>query len=262
MKSYQRVPRQNFKKQQVFHIKLYFLLLIIILFIVGLVYAIFYSSIFKIKTIEIQNNNRLSKEVVLSYIKPLIFKTKISNFLGANNILAWPQGKINFDQIPISQIIIDKQWLKKSISVKVTERERFAIWCVLNDQKCYWIDKNGIVFDEAPVTEGGLLNTISDLSENQLTFGKKVIDERFINNLIYILDNFPKTKLLVKKIYFNRDLEELNIETYDGFYILFSLRFNPVFNIQALQNLISKENLKNIEYFDLRVEKKIYFKKN
>lgn len=258
----QGVPRRNFKKQRVFHIKLYFLLLIIILLIIGLVYVVIYSPIFRIKTIEVQNNNRLSEDLVLSYIKPLIFKTKLSNFLGVNNILAWPQGKINFDQIPISQIIIDKQWLRKSISIKVIERERFAIWCISNNQKCYWIDKNGIVFDEAPVTEGGLLNTISDLSENQLTFGKKVIDERFINNLNSILDNLSKAKLLIKKTDFNRGLEELKVETYDGFYILFSLRFNPVFNIQALQNLISKENLKNIEYFDLRVENKVYFKKN
>lgn len=252
--------RQHNKKSLSLRIKLYFTFLILTLLVIGIFYLVFFSRFFKIKEIKVENNKRLTKDEILTFIKPVVFKSWLINFLGEHNILAWKNQDINLSATLLGGATIKREWANRTITIDAQERQWFAVWCILDGQKCYWVDKYGVIFDEAPLTEGSLIPVVFDSQKNDLVLGTKTMEDRFINDLDIILNNLPKIGFLIKKTAIDRDLEEVRVQIYNGPDILFSLRFNPEINIGALNTLNQKNDLKNIEYIDLRAENKLFIK--
>lgn len=244
------------KRKRIFRIKFYFLFLLVALLLIGIFYLSTYSSLFKIKDILIENNKFLTNEEVLIGLKQNVLSTFFGGQAGFENLLAWPSGRIKLSNPAILYVNIEKQWLKRSIKVEVNERKRFAIWCTSQATNCYWIDSRGFVFADAPITEGSLVFTVFDSRDSNFFLGSRVEEDRFVGNLISILENFYKTGFEVKRITFNKELEEIRVDTIDGPAFLFSTRFDSSKNI----DLISGLDLKNTEYVDLTVENKIFYK--
>jgi len=242
------------KRKRAFRIKLYFSFLLLALLLLGIFYLAAYSSLFRIKDILISNNKFLTNEEVLMSLKQKVLSTSFGGQAGFENLLAWPSGEVTISDPAVLNVNIEKEWLSRTIKIKVSERERFAIWCNSQANVCYWIDKQGFIFADAPVTEGSLVFTIFDMSDLNLFMGSRVEEDRFAGNLISILENFYKTGFEVKKITFDRGLEEIHIETIDGPVFRFSTRFDSSKNIDLLKDLIKDLNFKKIEYIDLTVD--------
>lgn len=247
------------KKRTAFRFKIYLAGFGLAILMLGLGYALVYSPVLKIDKFVIQDSERLSDESVLAILKPLVLKSRIANFLGWHNFLAWSKGEVDVSGTALLTAEIDKGWLTRSIIIEVKERERFGIWCIKNE-RCYWMDKSGVVFEEAPLTEGGLILKVYDSQKSELSLGSQIVDDRFINNLIVILENLNDLNISVKKIIFNRQLQELEVDAYNGPEIFFSIRFNPTLNINSLKKLSETLNFSRIDYIDLRVENRVYYK--
>lgn len=247
----------------------------------GLIYILVYSPIFRVDQFTFQGNKRLSNEAVMAIIRPLIFQGRIANFLGWNNFLSWPNGGVDVSGTAFLEAMVYKDWLTRSITIAVQERERFGIWCVnpslLEDRPsskprasqsskseggeiCYWIDEEGVMFEEAPLTEGTLILKVRDIKNPRLAIGFQVLEDRFINNLIAILKNLKDFNFAVENLILDRELQELKVETYDGLLVLFSIRFDPQLNINSFKELQGILDFKKIKYIDLRVENRIYYK--
>lgn len=246
------------RKRRSSYFKVFFIILGITALGAGTIYTIIYSPIFQVDDYIIENNRRLPSETVLGFLKPLVLKGAISRLLGEDNFLIWPKGGLDVSGTPLLSASIEKNWLDRSIKVSIQERELFAIWCVQKDA-CYWLDQNGLAFEEAPETEGSLILKVYD-SRQEALLGAKVLEDRFLGNLLMILSNLKKINLPVKKITFDRELQELRAETYDGPALLFSVRFNPQLSIESLDSLLKTLDLKKLSYIDLRVENRIYYK--
>lgn len=244
------------KRKRAFRIKYYFLFLLLALLLVGIFYLAAYSSVFKVKDIVIENNKFLTNDQILIGLRQRVLGTSFGGQAGFENLLAWPSGTIEISDPAILNVNIEKEWLSRTIKVDVNERQRFAIWCTSQESNCYWIDRQGFVFADAPVTEGSLVFTIFDLSDESLFPGSRVEEDRFVGNLISVLENFYKTGFEVKKITFDKELEELHIETIDGPVFWFGTRFDSAKNL----HLIKSMDLKKIGRVDLTVEDKMYIK--
>jgi len=112
----------------------------------------------------------------------------------------------------------------------------------------------------APDTNGYLIIKIQDFLEKTPILGTKIIDERLTANFIKIIESLKNSDLRVKEFVIDHLLQELKTETQEGVKILFNLRFDPEFGISALKSLRGEVSFKNIEYIDLRVENRIYYK--
>jgi len=244
------------KRRRVFRIKLYFIGFFIALILIGLFYLVVCSSVFQIKDLAIKNNKLLSDSDVLAILKQNIIGTDFGGIAGFKNILAWPSGYLKVSNPAVSDFNIKKQWFKRIITVEVNERERFAIWCTAESKSCYWIDREGLVFADAPITEGSLVFTVFDSQEGDLFPGAKVEEDRFVANLISILENFHETGFEINKIKSDRALKEIRITTSNGPLFIFSTRFDCAKNFALIKDL----NFKNTEYVDLTVDDKIYYK--
>ena len=102
--------------------------------------------------------------------------------------------------------------------------------------------------------------TIQDNGEATVVLGKKVVEGRFSENLIKVLLGILDLRPPIKTIIFDRRLQEVQVSAYEGPDFLFSIRFNPELNLASLKSLKEKNGLKGIQYVDLRVENKIFYK--
>jgi cell division septal protein FtsQ len=247
------------RKHRFFYFKFFLIIFGIVALAAVLLYLVIYSPIFQVDKFIVENNKRISDEQVLAFINPKIMNNVMAKFLGKNNFLTWSEGAIDVSNTPLLTAKVDKDWLNRSIKISVQERELFGIWCIQNGV-CYWLDQNGLAFEEAPETEGSLILKIYDKDKTETLLGSKIIEDRFLKNLLALLVNLKKMDLPIKKIVFDRKLQELLIEMYEGPDLMFSIRFDPALMFNSLQSLLKSLDLKKINYIDLRVENRMYYK--
>ncbi|NCN53164.1 hypothetical protein GW950_01730 [Candidatus Wolfebacteria bacterium] len=239
-------------------IRAYFILLGMGLFFVLITYAVVYSPLFQIREFNISGTDRLSNESTIKLLRPLILTTRVKNFLGIDNLLVWNNDDMDLSKTALLELNIDRDWLNQSVNIKLKYREQFAIWCSTGD--CFWIDETGTAFEIAPQTEGSLILIVHDDSEKSIILGDKIMNEEYITHAIDILSGTSEMRFPIKKINFNRKLQELSFENYSGPDFVFSTRFNPELNLAALKSLKEKVGLDGIENIDLRVENRLYYK--
>ena len=146
---------QQNKQNRKSRIKIYFSILILLLMFLLVFYIFIYSPIFQIREFHITGSKKISNSDVIKILLPLVLESKTENFFGYKNLLSWDESKINFSKTAILEAQIKRDWLRQSIDIDIKERERLAIWCD-SFNNCYWIDENGILFEESPNTEGSL----------------------------------------------------------------------------------------------------------
>lgn len=221
--------------------------------------------------------------------------SEISYFLGPDNILSWNTNKLpNSDLFwkkyaAISQIRIKKNYFKRTIEVDYTKRERYGVWCLFGqttsanpksasssisvvvsstaaiaapmNERCFWFDDEGIVFSQTPHIEGSLIYRIYDYTGRGLSLGDAVLNNRLLPNLFKIFNFLDQFNFNVRSLRLDDlALEEISANQVASAtpQVYFSLRFDPAFALQPLQQL--KSTLGNIRYIDLRVENRIYYK--
>lgn len=251
--------RQNQKTGQRARIKFYFIGGGAALLLIGLIYVLLYSPVFKIRSFVISGMEYHSDQDILKIIEPLVFNTRLKNFLGSRNLMAWNISNPDISRTALAGAIIERDWLRQAVNIKVKERERLAIWCDTSND-CDWIDNSGMATEKAPQTEGSLIITIYDNAADRIIQGSRVLEGRFIGNLISAINGIAAMKLPIKKITYDGRLQEIHVENYSGPDLFFSVRFDPTQNIASLHTLREKTDLNKIGYIDLRVENRLYYK--
>lgn len=190
-------------------------------------------------------------------------------------MLSWPDGQIaasGLRYLPqLAAVSISKNYFGHSINISVTEREPFAIWCEMPqmdaagnpaaNETCFWFDASGVIFEKAFDTEGSALLAVHDYSQAGLGLAQKILPDAFIANFMSIADVLKQSGLAVKEVALKDiSLQEIDVSTYGGPDVYFSLRFGAADDLPVLQNLMAKPNFKNLQYVDFRVENRAYYK--
>ncbi len=263
------------------------------LFFVFLVY-IFRLDNLNINEIKIIGNKNIDTETLKSAVKEQI-TGKYLWFFPKTNILYYPQNTIKnkletkFKRLKdISLTIKDN----KILEVYLIERNAKYIWCgtkfpeallmkssaskasgIASAEKCYFLDENGYLFDEAPYFSGEVyfkFYGLTNLDANNLlgsyfsfqNFQKLIFFKERLQNIglkpttLYISENgdikiflSEKTSFMKPEIIFkiNSDFEKIaeNLET--------------ALNTEPLQSNF-KNRYSSLLYIDIRFENKVYYK--
>ncbi len=108
-----------------------------VVFFLGLVgtgWLFISSPLFQIKKIDITGNNLVAHADVISLLHAKIFSGAWWKLLlGAENILVWPDTLVNANDMvfypAIKTVSISKNYFRRTVSVKVHEREPIGVWC-------------------------------------------------------------------------------------------------------------------------------------
>jgi len=254
--------RERRRHRRILKLKIYGGIAAFFVLLIGIGYLIVYSPLFRVTRISADSKQINADEIVENLRSLFANQSKIAQFLGPDNILIWNNEKIgeilkNYPQI--TELTIEKDYLEREIKVIVKEREKLGIWC---EASCWWFDKAGIIFDEAPSVEGNLIYKISDFSGQSLKFGESVLKENFFPNLVKIFEVLEKSDLKIKSLRLERlELQEIIADSPGNSLpkIYFSLRIDPGFSLSALESF-KNLGLEKIEYIDLRVENRAYYK--
>ena len=272
MKSY--FDEKEIKKQKfIFKLKLYGILIVFLFLLAGAGYLTAYSSFFKINSIALidaENKQANANEIIKDLKDSFNGKSKLTSFLGADNILIWqnkPDETFFKNHPKIVDLAIRKDYLERKIEIDMDEREKLGVWCktTTNNQElitnnCWWFDENGVIFEEAPIVEGEMIYKIIDSSNRELALGDRILDENLFNNLILIFKTLERAGLNLKTLRLeNLSAQEVIAESPLTPKIYFSLRFDPDFSLSVFENL-KKTDLEKVEYLDLRIKNRAYYK--
>ena len=229
----------------------------------GIVYFFLFSEIFKIKNIEINQIKIIDLNIVKSGLENILKQGSVLGFLVvSDNILFMPSERINNflkDFPAIESFSWKKNIFSRSLKVDIKERENIGILRQKED-KNYYFDKNGILFIEAPSSEGGMFLIIENELNYNFNLGNRILEMEPFNNLISII-NFLNDNFQLHHIKLQLDKIEIVASLVNSHQILFYLETDNLNQIHSVLSYFVKNNFDfNLEYLDLRYLPNVYYK--
>jgi hypothetical protein len=265
---------------------IYFIFLGIFVFIVRL-------PAFQEDRIVVNGNTTVPSSQIVDLLQGNIINHHwINALLGINNMLIWPSSlpSTTLSMVPqLASLNISKDYFLHTITIAVTERQPFAVWCfvgsdgsmadaeaianteanalsslmsdTLGNESCFWFDQQGTLFEPTLDTEGGLTTVVHDYTGDKPAIGATVLPAEFTPNLISIINAVKESGLAIQDIALHDlSLEEIDITTINGPDVYFSLRFPADNDIPVLESLMAKPGFNKLQYIDFRVENRAYYK--
>lgn len=264
MRSHYRTKKLE-KKQKWRKIRRWIFLTGGVLLLLAVLRSFLIGNVFQIKNITVQSELPINETEIIDQAKAQVISSFFGGILGSNHYLSWPK-EIKNENPELATLEIEKNWKEKTITIIPTQRRTYLTWCTVegeNQTTCYWVDQEGIIFDNAPIAEGNFITTIYDYAENPkpIIIGDSSIAQTSFEYIKNILNTYKKLDLSIEKIILNRDLEEFHVKIRESGTVLFSLRFDPTINaLPALEKLYTERNFSKLNYLDLTVDGRAFYK--
>jgi len=240
-----------------FNTKLYLQILILVF----LVYFFVYSDTFKIKKIEIQGSDLISKEELTS---------TINNYLGRwtfflipkNNLIYLGKGSIKNEiqkNFSLESIELDRGWQ----TLKVTLKEKISYLIINNHKNFYYAGLDGTIIKQITELEASKRSQLLPVVniDKDLNIGDQVFSDKKVN-FILELDKEIKEQKLKAKNYEDRGVMEVSAVFTEDWKAIFSLESDIPNSVENLKLILERKiaDRKNLEYIDLRMGDKVYYK--
>ena len=256
-------PKKNIFPQVVF-ISATFIFFSLIL------YLLFFSQLLMVKTINIQGNKDLKKSIILEKIQTVLNGKQLGIFK-KNNLLLIKKQKItdylltNFKQIRNVQVI---KIFPTELEIKINERKPTLIIC--SDNNCYLLDEKGQAyanFNYSTKNKNSQLPILADQSNQNNKIGEYVLTKDYLNYILEIKNELFK-EVGIRISYpiktFSLVSGDIRVTTQAGWKIYFNREINLTKEIGMLRlvlnNEISEQQRKDLDYIDLRVDNKVFYK--
>jgi len=235
------------------------------------VYILFFSSLLSINSIDVSGTENINP-IDISSTASAAMEGKYFNIFKKNNIILLSSGSIQKALLnkfrKIDNLEITKKFPDKLL-IKIKERESSLVLC--SGEPCYVIDNKGQAYAMADfvANEFGEQNLIvlRDLSQKIIIMQDVALDQGLIG---YVSD--IKSRLLNDlDIEIKQEIStptfvsgDLRVETADGWRIYFSEDIGIDKEIEMLKtilnNSLDKDKKNNLDYIDLRLDNKVYYK--
>jgi hypothetical protein len=269
---YSGVPRKEKSKERSRFSRFLFWLLTLV-FLGVCAYLLFFSPLLEVETISVDGNESISSEEVVFRAQEAISGNYYWYF-PKNNIFFVNKQEIdsalrkNFNRLEL--VAIEKKF-PKAVLVKVKERQPEMVWC--SGGVCYLIDKEGLAYTGAGGTDEEMNSsnflTVVDDNSRPVDIGKTTIGKDFIEYLkqmdaviandlkLEIEGNYHTPALASGEVF-------VRVKEGDGWTLKLSSGIFPDETKKIIQTLFDKEldgeKRKNLDYLDLRVKGKVYYK--
>ena len=239
------------KKKSIFQSRFFWIFLLALIFLGTAFYFIIFYQYFQVKEFRISGNNKINSQDIETLVKEktgqrlLFFQTKSIFFVSAKNIT-----QSLLKKYPIIEQASLKKEYPATLIIEIEERSPVAVFC---QEDCFFIDKNGVIFDWGP-REYDLV--IEAQNKEDSCLGKNIIAQDKLNSILEIRDKL-KTNLNINPAKFLiKENDRIDVKTAEGWDIYFDLR-NPIdWQLTKLSLVLEKEippeKRGDLEYIDLR----------
>ena len=272
-------------------VKIFFIVLLIFSFLSLVYWFLFLSPRLQIKEITIKGFNQdFSKKIELilkqnnlrftPFLIYEIFPQYIENNKSYISFIYSDLKNFILKQHPeIEEMDMDLDIKKGILTVNIKQRVIDFLLCnqyetvLLNqdesvllkeDRDCYYMDKNGVIFEKALETQGSFINQIVFLKAEKRFLGDEVISRDKLEKLdkIFILAKSEESPISIDFLEIKEeDFSSLKIVVNKGFYIFYNLSddFSEVLKIiVGIKEQKTDNDFSNLEYIDCRYLPKVY----
>lgn len=284
---------QRKKKKRKLPLKIIFFGGLFFCLLSGLTYFLIWSPFLWVEKIEVESLTLDISETLRSEIIEIAQSNLAEKFwriIPQKSIFLTQNNKIKEDILAqfseIREVVIYREM--SELRIVVEERENIGVWCqvrqVVNDSdeiatsspetnireisKCFYIDKEGIIYQESPLMSGSLILNIYSAKNQSADIRAQVVSPELIDYILQIRKILPKIKtangLSLKAVDFEIvSMEDLRVTTFEGWQIY----FNPAYSIDSHLNTLQlvleeqiKEDYNSLEYIDLRIKGRVYYR--
>ena len=171
----------------------------VVVLILGLAVFTLVSPQFRVQAIDIEGLQTLSEDEIRTHSKKFLQERAIRllgiTLLPRDNILLIPTKALaqsllsTFPKIARARI---KRALPNRLTLTISERTASAIWCSL--QECFWMSRDGVIFEPAPRVSGTVVLSILDERESQdIKLGSAPLSPRTVDFIAFIDSKFFET---------------------------------------------------------------------
>jgi hypothetical protein len=244
------------------------ILLFIFIFLIAAVYALFFAKLLDVRTIKITVPEGVSQTDLNAAINKWL-DAGFWKLTRRNDILFFSGTRLSDQlakQFPELDSIVVNKHLPHSLELSVSKRKPAGIWCLsVAAGGCFYFDKNGVAYAEATPTVGFLILNVNDSRNNLIKLGDKVASHVWVDNIILAKELLVKIGLDTSEFDIPVDsFDEFDAKTAYGWPVIFSDQTDITRQINSLAQFL-KEKLtptqtKTLEYVDLRIQDRIYYK--
>lgn len=192
-----------------------------------------------------------------------IFNQKKFVFLKSRNYFIFPEDKMRAEILEtfpkIGEVIVKKN--SETIEITVEERGMIGVWCSMGE--CFYFDKKGVIFEQAPKSTGSLILAVEDARNFDHNLGDTVLTSAEVTFLEeargLISRNFP----FDAQLFIITQKSEFEILTSENWRVFLNKKESPQYQLSNLKYLLDEE-IKNrrreLDYVDLRLGNRVYYK--
>jgi len=253
-------------------------LFIFTIIVTALYFVLFFPKI-QVSYIEVSGNQRIEskeiKDLVLSNLNKKLLSIGFFN-ISSRSIIITDTKKIIKDilvKFPMVENIDIKKKFPDGVNLTIRERASFAVFCsdskaIENprlqnrdqNEKCFSIDKNGVIFEEIQNTSQDMILSQSD--NKDVFIGESVIDKNIINIVSKVKDNLSNSfQINIKEVFVSNPLV---FKTSENWKIYFDPTKDIDLQITKMNSLLDNEititERKNLQYIYLQYEDRAYYK--
>ncbi|MEK7507009.1 MAG: hypothetical protein AAB585_00500 [Patescibacteria group bacterium] len=238
------------------------------------VYLLFFAGLFEIRAVEINGSADSVKadteQVVSSWLdeKSFVFRHR------SNSVIFSPaqlSAKL-IGSLPRIESLEIRRESRHKLKINIIERRPIGVWCLTWKQECYFFDKNTVAYEKAGVSEGFILTLVNDRREREMKIGSAVASKDWLNNIIGAKELLQKNGLEIASFSIpDNSLNEFSARVVEdrsdaraNWQILFNNGTNIPQQINSLINLLKNKLTKGqrakLQYVDLRIQDRIYWK--
>lgn len=243
----------------------------LIFFFGTVVYALFFSAFLTITSFKISGEEHISEGDILDIIKPAL-SGKALGVVNKNNLLLVEKGNLRRDILEkfrqIRTVEVRKEF-PSELDVHLVERIPTLLFQGANGW--FIVDENAIAYDTVDPNAEGIakydLLRLTDSDGKNVELGTAATSEAYIDYVIRIREKMKNdTEIPIGNDFQTPSLisKDIRVKTQDGWGIYFNENIDLDKEIEMLNAVlnheIDKSQRADLEYIDLRIDNKVYYK--
>lgn len=253
------------KKQKVKKVKIYFVAFICIFILAGTI-AILNIPAIQINQVKITGNVFVDTSEIEEKTNTLL-NTKIIGLIPKRNIFIFSKRELEQElkQNPaIVSVKIRKDFFQ-TLSIDIVEQEKEMLYCVsIEKTECYYVNKIGFVYakvEDIIIPEQEIIIYVENKNKK---LKDTLIEEKVYIDIVLFVKNLAREQIKVREVYIKPDgvVEFVSADTTKFITSIFDEFSKDFANLIALfeQQVLTKEQLVEVEYIDLRFGNKVFYK--